>query len=309
MMVGSERLSLAGCLFFGLAVLMLFVASSSNFFRVAQATNVNSHTMALDISPEGTPIMGNIYFKGGWSHAQFTTQDEEAYVWMNLTLDERMAITAQWLFPNGSIYEVDEETCDEGLRCVWFSIGIRDSTPAHILGKWKIEVFANATPLFTDEFFISQAPTYPWTTTFGTAGLVVIVISGPILLVFSRMKRPPPRLGFILSLVGGMMIAISGFFRGALGGEMYVYSYAFAMVIVIFGMIPAIFLGAAIPISALTRRRVLVLILSVISLFYFMYIYYIFMSDDPHLYILPFILAITGSLCGILSGLLIRRKA
>lgn len=104
------------------------------------------------------------------------------------------------------------------------------------------------------------------------------------------------------------MIAISGFFRGALGGELYVYSSAFAMVIVIFGMVPAIFLGAAISVIALTRRRVLVLIVSVISLFYFIYIYYMFMFDDPYLYILSFILAIAGSLCSILGGLLIRRE-
>jgi len=307
-MVASERLSFRECFLSGAVVLVFSVVLLSSFVHVAQALEVNAHRMAIGIRSDGTHIEGNIYWKGGWSHAQFSTEDEEAYVWMNVTLDERMTVTAQWRFPNGSIYQVDEKTRDEGSHYVWFSINIKDYPPTKVLGMWEVEVFADGTPLFTEEFIISQAPTFPWTTILRITGLVVAAIAAPILLVFSRMKRPPPKLSFALSLVGGLMIAISGFFRGALGGEMYVYSTAGTMFILVFGIIPALFLGTAISISALTRRRVVVLSLSAICLLYFMFIYYTLMSDDPRLYVLPFLLAITGSACSILGGLLIRRK-
>jgi hypothetical protein len=308
-MVASERLSFRGCFLSGAVVLVFSVVLLSSFVHVAQAIEVNSHTMALGISSDDTPLgQGVIYPRGGYYRAQFYSQDEEAYVWMNVTLDERMTIKAQWRFPNGSIYLVDEKTRDKNSRYVWFSINIKEYPPAQFLGKWEVEVFADGTPLFTEEFIISQAPTFPWTTTLNMVGLVVAAIATPILLVFSKMKRPPPKLSFALSLVGGLMIAISGFFRGALGGEMYVYSTAGAMFILVFGIIPALFLGTAISISALTRRRVVVLSLSAICLLYFMFIYYTLMSDDPRLYVLPFLLAITGSACSILGGLLIRRK-
>lgn len=305
-MVASERLSFRECFLSGAVVLVFSVVLLSSFVHVASAS-VNSHTLAIGIRSDGTPIVAD-YWKGGWTYAVFSTEDEEAYVWMNVTLDERMNITARWYFPDGAIYRVDKKTCEEGRHYVWFSISIKGYPPAQSLGMWEAEVIADGTYLFTEEFSISQAPTYPWNTTLTMAGVVVLAIGTPILLVFFGMKKPPTKLGFALSLVGGLMIAISGFFRGALGGEIYVYSTAGAMFILVFGIIPALFLGTAISISALTRRRVVVLSLSAICLLYFMFIYYTLMSDDPRLYVLPFLLAITGSACSILGGLLIRRK-
>jgi len=171
-----------------------------------------------------------------------------------------------------------------------------------------VKVFADGTPLFTEEFDISQAPTYPWNTVLTMAGVVVLAIATPTLWVFFGMKKPPPKLGFALSLVGGLMIAISGFFRGALGGSTIVLSTASFMAMTIYYLIAPLFPGIAISISAAKRKGVAVLVFSVISLFYFMYIYYMLMSDDPRLYILPLILAVAGSVCSILGGLLIRRK-
>jgi len=269
---------------------------------------VNAHRMALSISSDGRPVEGNIYLKGGWFSAQFSTEDQKAYVWMNVTLDRRETIIAQWCFPNGSIYQVDEETRNDGLHCVWFSINIRGYPPAHVHGMWDVKVFADGTPLFTEKFSISQAPTFPWATNLTMAGTVVVLIAILVFLIFSRMEKPPPKISFALSLVGGLMIAISGFFRGALGGEMYVYGSAFAMFILVFGIIAPLFLGIAISISALTRKRVVALILPEISLIYFLLIYRTLMSDDASLYVVPFVLAIVGSICSILGDLLVRRK-
>jgi hypothetical protein len=68
---------------------------------------------------------------------------------------------------------------------------------------WEVKVFADGTPLFTEEFHINQPPPFPWTTILTMAGIVVAVIASPILLVFFGTKKPPPKLGFALSLVGG----------------------------------------------------------------------------------------------------------
>jgi len=265
--------------------------------------------MAIGINPDGTPI----YVKGFWPMgAKFSAEDEEAYVWMNITLDERMNITAQWCFPNGSIYQVDEKTRDEGTHYVWFSVSIKDYLHACMsacgAAWWEVKVFADGTSLFTTPFFIDQPPPFPWATTLTMAGVVVLAIATPTLWVFFGMKKPPPKLGFALSLVGGLMIAISGFFRGALGGSMYILSSGAAVVMVLFYIIAPLFPGIAISISAVKRKGVAVLVFSVFSLFYFMYMYYILMSDDPRLYILPLILAVAGSVSSILGGLLIRRK-
>jgi hypothetical protein len=279
---------------------------SGSFVQEAQALKVNDHSMAIGITQYGLPIYKIAWLGPGVPN--FSTEDEEAYVWMNVTLDERTTITAQWRFPNGSIYQVDQKTRDEGSHNVWFSINIRGYPAAHVLGNWEVEVFADGTPMFTEEFIISPAPTFPWTTILGIAGVVVAAIATPILLVFSRMKKPPPKVSFALSLVGGLMIAISGFFRGALGGETSVYGLAFAMGIIV-GIILALILGTAISISALARRRILLLILSLFSLYYFTSMYYPRMSEDPRLYFLPLFLAIAGSVCSILGGLLITRKS
>ena len=307
MKAASERAIVRGCFLFGAVVLVLSVVFSSSFVHVASASaSVNSHSMAIGINPDGTPISARMWPGAPWPY--FWTKDEEAYVWMDITLDERMNITAQWCFPNGSIYQVDEKTCDEGSQYVWFSISIKDHPPAQVPRVWEVKVFADDTSLFTKEFDIDQMPTFPWTTNLTIAGVVVTAIAAPILVVFSKRKRPTPKLSFVLSLVGGLMVAISGFFRGALGGSMYILSSGAAVVIIFFYIIIALFLGTAISISALSRKGVAALVLSVFSLFYFMYIYYMLMSDDPRLYILPLILAVAGSVSSILGGLLIRRK-
>lgn len=289
--------------------LVLTVALSNSFVHVAQALAVNTHSMALGINPDGTPIIGNIYLKGGWVRAQFSTEDEKAYVWMNVTLDERTAITVQWRFPNSSIYQVDEKTLDKGSPTVWFFINIKNHPPAHVLsGAWKAEVLARQNPLFTEEFVIAQAPTFQWNTILTIAGIIVVAIAAPTVLVFLRMQKPPPKSSFALSLLGGLMIAISGFFRGALGGETYVFDYAAAMFILIFLFFVPVFLGAAISVSTLTRMRALVLVLSIGNLIYSVLFYGSPTSEDVRLWVLPFTLTVTGSVSGILGGLLIRRK-
>jgi len=314
MKVASERAVIRGCFLFGAVVLVLSVVFSSSFVHVAQAIEVNSHTMALGISSDGTPLgQGVIYPRGGYYRAQFYSQDEEAYVWMNITLDERMTIAAQWCFPNGSIYQVDEKTRDEGTHNVWFSVNIKDYLQACMCAReWNhmVKVFADGTPLFTEQFDISQAPTYPWNTILTMAGVVVAVIASPILLVFFGMKKPPPKLGFALSLVGGLMIAICGFFRGALGGSTYVMGTGAAMATAFFYFIVPLFPGIAISISAVKRKGVAVfvfsvLVLSVISIYY---VNTLMQGFDVRLDILPMIIAVVGSVCGILGGLLIRRK-
>lgn len=308
-MVSSKRFFVRGRFLFAFALLVFCVVLLSGFVRVVQALEVNAHRMALGIRSDGTPIEGNIYLRGGWAHAQFSTEDGEAYVWMNITFDRRMATKAEWRFPNGSIYQVSQKTCEEGSHHVWFFIRIKDHSPAEALGLWKVEVFAENNALFTEEFVISQAPTFPWDRTLRIAAGVVAAVAAPTLLVFLKMKKPPPKLSFALALIGGLMISISGFFRGALGGEIYVYSTAIAMAILVYGIIAALILGIAISISALTRRRVVVLILSAISFLYLIFIYYGLMQRaDSRLYVVPLILAVTGSVFGILSGLLKKAK-
>ena len=307
-------LTLSGChykgrFFFAVVALAFTGVLLSSFVYGAQALGVNAHSMALGINPDGTPIVGNIYLKGGWVQAQFSTEDEKAYVWMNLTLDERMTITVQWRFPNSSMYQIDEKPLDKGSHTVWFFINIKNYPPAHVLsGAWKVEILAEQNHLFTEEFVITQAPTFQWTSTLTLVGMLVFAIAAPTLLVFSRMQKPPSKSSFALSLLGGLMIAISGFFRGALGGETYVFSTAGAMFILIFLLIVPIFLGATISISTLTRRRALVLFFSISSLIYSVWMYIAPVSEDVRLWVLPFTLAVTGSICGILSGLLIKRK-
>lgn len=311
MTAASERVIVRGCFLFGAVVLVLSVVLSSSFVHVASASaSVNRHSMAIGISSDGTPIYDNIYWKGGWIIAEFSTEDEEAYVRMNITLDERMTIAAQWRFPNGSIYQMDEKTRDEGTHNVWFSISIKGYPPAQFLGRWEAEVFADGTPLFTEEFRISQAPTYPWNTILTMAGVAVLAIATPILWVFFGMKKPPPKLGFALSLVGGLMIAICGFFRGALGGSTYVMGTGAAVVTVFFYFIVPIFPGIAISISAVKRKGVAVLVFSclVLSVISIYYVNTLMQGSDVRLNILPLILAVAGSVCGILGGLLIRRK-
>ena len=203
-------LTLSGChsrdrFFFAVVALVLTGALSNSFVHVAQALGANAHSMALGINPDGTPIIGNIYLKGGWSQAQFSTEDEKAYVWMNVTLDERMTITVQWRFPNSSIYQVDEKTLDEGSPTVWFFINIKNYPPAHVLGRWKAEVLAQQNLLFTEEFVIAQAPTFPWNTILTITGIIVFAIAAPTVLVFLRMQKPPPKSSFALSLLGGSL--------------------------------------------------------------------------------------------------------
>jgi len=307
-------LTLSGChsrgrFFFVVVSLVLTGALSNSFVHVAQALGVYAHSMALGINPDGTPIIGNIYLKGGWSQAQFSTEDEKAYVWMNLTLDERTTITVQWSFPNSSIYQVDEKILDEGSPTVWFFINIKNYPPAHVLsGGWTVEVLAQQVLLFTEEFVIAEAQTFPWTSTLALVGILVFAIAALTLLIFSNMQKTPSKSSFALSLLGGLLIAISGFFRGALGGETYVFAYAEAMFILIFLSFVPVFLGAAISLSTLTRRRALVLFFSMSNLIYSMLFYSGSVSEDMRIWVLPFALTVTGSVCGILSGLLIRRK-
>jgi len=115
-------------------------------------------------------------------------------------------------------------------------------------------------------------------------------------------------IGSFLSVVGGLMIIISGFSRGALGGNISVYGYAEAMFILFFGIILGVLLGITILVSALAKKRIVVIILSAISLFYFPLIYQSLIYDDVHLYVLPILLAVIGSICGILGGIMIGRK-
>lgn len=124
MKAASERAVVRGCFLFGAVVLVLSVVFSSSFVQVASASaSVNSHSMATGINSDGTPI----HLTRFWPTGQlFSAEYEEAYVWMSVTLDERMNITAQWCFPNGSIYLVDEKTRDEGTHKVWFSVNIKD---------------------------------------------------------------------------------------------------------------------------------------------------------------------------------------
>jgi len=114
--------------------------------------------------------------------------------------------------------------------------------------------------------------------------------------------------GLLLPLIGGLMIAISGFSRGALGGNVSVYGYAEAMFILFFSIIPGVLSGATILFSALARKRIVVIVLSAISLFYFPLIYQSLIYDDVRLYVPPIILSISGSICGIVGGLLIQKK-
>jgi len=301
----SERAIVRGCFLFGAVVLALSVALSNSFIHVAKALEVNGHCMAIGINSDGTPIE----VRGGWPMmgVKFSAEDEEAYVWMNVTLDERMNITAQWCFKNGSIYRVDEKTRDEGSHHVWFSVSIKDFM--HAAALWEVKVFADGTPMFTEQFYIDQPPPFPWTTTLTMVGVVVAVIASPILLFFSRMKKPPSKLGFALSLVGGLMIAISGFFRGALGGSTYAFGLGGIMT-VLFIIIAPFFPGIAISISAVKRKGVAVLVLSVLvlSVISIYYVNTLMQGSDMRLYILPLILAVAGSVCCILGGLLIRRK-
>ena len=312
MKAASERAVVRGCFLFGAVVLVLSVVFSSSFVHVASASaSVNSHSIATGISPDGTPIRVTRFWPP--DRLLFSAEDEEAYVWMNITLDERMTIAAQWCFPNDSIYLVDEKTRDEGTHNVWFSVNIKDYLQACMCAReWNhmVKVFADGTPLFTEQFDISQAPTYPWNTILTMAGVVVAVIASPILLVFFGMKKPPPKLGFALSLVGGLMIAICGFFRGALGGSTYVMGTGAAMATAFFYFIVPLFPGIAISISAVKRKGVAVfvfsvLVLSVISIYY---VNTLMQGFDVRLDILPMIIAVVGSVCGILGGLLIRRK-
>jgi hypothetical protein len=305
--VALKRFSFKGCYLAGAIVLVLSVFSSALVYEVT-ALEVRNHTMAIGISPQGMPLYDNIYLKGGWYKAEFSTEDERAYVWMNVTLDKRMTITAQWHFPNGSMYQTNETIYGEGLRYVWFFINIRNYPPAHALGMWEVKILADDTSLFNEKFAISQAPTFPWTTILEIVGLLVTAISAPLSLAFLRMKKPPPKLSFALSLVGGIMIAVSGFFRGALGGEMFIYSTAAAMGI-LYGVAITLFLGIAISVSVLTRRRIVILALSAISLLYAMLFFNSFMQGtDIRLYFLPLALTITGIICSILGGLLIKRE-
>jgi len=288
---------------------MLSVALLGSFVQRAEALQVHDHYMALSVNSDGTPNAGNLYMKGGWAHAGFSTQDEEAYVWMNATLDEQANIIAQWCFPNGSIYHQDEKTVNEGLHLVWFSISIKNHPPANVPGMWKVEVFAKNTPLFTEEFIISKESTYPWSQVLSITGLVVAVIAGLGLLVFLRMKRPPPKPSFVLSLVGGLLIAGSAFFRGALGGEAYVYSSAFAVFLLAFLVMPSVLLGIAILVGVQVGKGTPIIVLSIISLVYFAFIYGALISGGGALlYALPFALAIGGGVCALLGGFLIRRK-
>ena len=89
---------------------LLSLAFWGGFVHAAQTLNVTNHSMAIGITPYGMPISKIAW--GGLAY-DFSTEDEEAYVWIyNITLDERTTITAQWRFPNGSIYIVNEKTLD-----------------------------------------------------------------------------------------------------------------------------------------------------------------------------------------------------
>jgi len=314
MKAASERAVVRGCFLFGAVVLVLSVVFSSSFVHVASASaSVNSHSMATGINSDGTPI----YVTRFWppDRLLFSAEDEEAYVWMNITLDERMTIAAQWYFPNGSIYQVDEKTRDEGTHKVWFSVNIKDILHACRCARdwadsWEVKVFADGTPLFTRQFCINQPAPFPWNTILTMAGVVVLAIATPTLFVFFGMKKPPHKLGFALSLVGGLMIAISGFFRGALGGSTMVLGTGAAVGTAISYFIAPLFPGIAISISAVKRKGVAtivfsVLVLSVISIYY---VNMLMQGFDVRLNILPLILAVAGSVCSILGGLLIRRK-
>lgn len=309
--VDSARLSLMRCLFYGLLLLLTFCFFTlTSFIHAAQALEVKGHTMALGINSDGMPLgQGTIYPRGGYYKAEFWTEDKEAYVWMNITLDKGTTIVAQWRFPNSSLYQTKEKTVNTGSQMVWFSINIKDAPPMRVPGMWKVDVSAENNLLFTEEFAIAQAPTYPWETTLKLTGAVAVMIAAPLLLIFATMKNQPPKLGFALSLIGGLTIAVSGFFRGALGGELYIISGAMSLAILIFGILAGTILGAVISLSALTRRWMIVIILSVFSLVYFVWIYSVWMSEDPRLYVLPLVLVIVGSVCSILGGLLTRRKA
>jgi hypothetical protein len=109
-------------------------------------------------------------------------------------------------------------------------------------------------------------------------------------------------IGFFLSLVGGLIIMISGFSE-----RLYAYRYAIGMFNLFFGIIPALLFGTAILVCVLTKKRIATVILSVISLLYLSLIYQSFLYSDGS--VLPLLLAVIGSVCGILGGVMIGRKS
>jgi hypothetical protein len=107
--------------------------------------------------------------------------------------------------------------------------------------------------------------------------------------------------GFLLSFVGGLVIAISGFSRG-----FYAYRYAIGIFILVFGTIPALLLGMVVLILTLARKRIATIIFSLTSLVYLPLVYQSFIYSDGD--VLPLLLVIVGSICSILGNTMTKKR-
>ena len=120
-----------------------------------------------------------------------------------------------------------------------------------------------------------------------------------------RVRKSLP---MVLCVLGGLTIASSWFFRGALGGVTAVYSTGFAVFLLFYWVLPSVLLGIAVLVSAQVGRGTPIIVVSIISFIYSVFIYSVLMSGDVRVYALPFALAMTGNIFSLLGGLLIRRK-
>jgi FtsH-binding integral membrane protein len=105
----------------------------------------------------------------------------------------------------------------------------------------------------------------------------------------------------LLSLVGGLMITFSGFSQG-----FYAQRYAIGMFIMFFGIVPGLLLGITILLCTLARKRITVVILSLISLLYLSWIYGSLLYGDGNF--LPLLLVATGGISGTLGGIMTEKR-
>lgn len=110
--------------------------------------------------------------------------------------------------------------------------------------------------------------------------------------------------GFVLSLVGGLMIVSSGVLSGLVGWG--AYRFPIAMFLVVFSTVPQLAFGILVSICAFARRRVVILIFSVISLLWFLFFAIVYV--DWTSYLIVCLVGIVGGISGILGGLLLERK-
>lgn len=107
--------------------------------------------------------------------------------------------------------------------------------------------------------------------------------------------------GPVLSLLGGLIIVFSGILTGLIGWG--AYRFAIAMFLVVFSSVPQLAFGILVSISAIARRRVVILTSSVISLFWFLFFAITYV--DWASYLLACLVGIVGGILGIFGGLLL----